>query len=252
MIMHLSRRAALRINRPVAKYKSGSRNLHVLSREILPPTDAIPFSKEWDFHLVEIDDLTAVCGLIVEGIDSMMNDYGIGGGNSIFNGPYVKLSLRLRSRQRLTNPSIELSSNSFVLAATPRGSSEIAAIVEIMLIKDGEFPHFLPNYFRSLKPDLGHEPYLFNLCVTEVHKKKGLGKLICEIAQELVQMHWKKETMSLHVFKGNLRAQNLYERMGYQLMWTKNAHEIEDEKESVLFYSLRLRRLWPPNPPEKT
>ena len=250
MMMHLSRRAALRVNRPASRHKFCRRNLHVLSKEALPPTDAMSFSKEWDFHLLEIDDLTAVCGLLVEGIDSIMNDYGIGGGNSIFNGPYIKLSLRLRSRQRLTNPSLELSSNSFVLVATPKGSSEIAAIVEIMLIKDGEFPHFLPNYFRSVKPDPSHEPYLFNLCVREVHKKKGLGKLICEVAQELVQVYWRKETMNLHVLKGNLRAQNLYERMGYQLMWTKNVHDTEDDKESVLFYSLRLRRLWPCNPPQ--
>lgn len=244
MMMHNSRRAALLCSRTGSKQRFCQRKLHVLSKEALPHTEALPFSKEWDFHLIQNEDLSAVCSLILESIDLNDNDFGVGG-ISIFNGPYIKLGLLLRSRQRLADPSLEPSSNSFVLAATPKGSHQIAAIVEIMLIEDGELPPFLSNYFRSLKPDPKHEPYLYNLCVKKVHQRKGLGKLICELAQELVQIHWKKNTMNLHVLKYNTGAQHLYEGMGYKLMWTKKIPEAQDDKESIMYYSLPLQRLWP-------
>ena len=33
------------------------RKLHALGRDAIPPSDLVPFSKEWDFHLVETSDL---------------------------------------------------------------------------------------------------------------------------------------------------------------------------------------------------
>jgi ribosomal protein S18 acetylase RimI-like enzyme len=59
------------------------------------------------------------------------------------------------------------------------------------------------------------QPYFFNLIVADAHKKKGLGKLLCEVAQELVVTHWRKEVMYLHAYRENFAATALYKKLGH-------------------------------------
>ena len=73
-----------------------------------------------------------------------------------------------------------------------------------------------------------------------------MGRLICELAEELAQIHWDRNVMYLHVEKSNTAAQALYLGMGYQLVtpglsaWEKKMEGIEN----ILYYSNNLKRLW--------
>jgi phosphoribosyl-AMP cyclohydrolase len=73
-----------------------------------------------------------------------------------------------------------------------------------------------------------------------------LGKLICELSEELVQIHWDREIMYLHVEQSNTAAQALYLGMGYELAtpglsaWEKKMEGIEN----ILYYSNSLKRHW--------
>lgn len=218
MIVLHARRAALRVCKPLCTARPVHRKLHALERGLLPSNSIANTSKDWDFHLLDTEDVREVCDLVLTGIASNMNEYTVGDGESIFNGPYLRISLNFRSRFRLLRPSMIVSTDSVVLAATVKGTSEIAAVVEVMLGPEGEMPPILSNPFRSKEANTFHQPYLFNLCVKEEHKKKGLGRMMCEVVQELVHIHWKKNVMHLHVIEGNLAAQNLYIGMGYKLI----------------------------------
>lgn len=189
------------------------------------------------------------------------------------NGNY--LGMRSRSGNRLKNPSLKLSTDSFILAATPTTTAtlylnplnhninskennqkngktdgklaNIAAIVEVCIEKPGgKLAPPIANPFKSKEVKDMDQPYLCNLCVSPRYRRKGLGKLVCELAEELVQIHWKKDMMYLHVEQNNIPAQNLYLNMGYELvtpglsMWEKKLEGIEN----ILYYSNSLSRKW--------
>ena len=44
------------------------------------------------------------------------------------------------------------------------------------------------------------------VCVS-LARRKGLGRLICDLCEELVQIHWNKNIMYLHVEQDNMAAQ---------------------------------------------
>ena len=222
-----------------------------------------------------------------------------------YNGNY--LGFRSRSSKRLDRPSFDLSTYSFILAATPKatatasgsissssssssssisisnstssgsnsvGNEEIAAVVEICLERPtGKLAPPIQNPFRSAVAKANEQPYLCNLCVVTKRelvtapplllpgasadlllccpllspfsdRRKGLGRLLCELCEELVQMHWQKDIMYLHVEQNNTAAQALYLGMGYELVtpglsaWEKKMEGME----SILYYSKPLRR----------
>lgn len=245
MLINQSRRAALRVCRPVRAAHAPARKLHSISKEMLPSADSMPVSaKEWDFHLLETGDLPNACDLMLLSLASNSEEHELGEMRSIINGAFVKLGLRFRSRQRLAKPSMALTADSVILAATVRGTTEIAALVEIHLLKpDGGFVPMFGNPFRSSTAVATDQPYLYNLCVANAHRKKGLGRLICEVAQELVLIHWKKEFMSLHVHKSNVAANALYKAMGYHE--TAMNETLPDTGENTpLYYRVALKRSW--------
>ena len=256
MVRYSTRAAAQRICKAASNVKTCERKLHALGRDAIPPSDLVPFSKEWDFHLVETSDMAQVCELILASIASNSDEYGVGGGESIFNSPFIKIGMRWRSRDRLSNPTVEISSNSLVVAATVKGTSKIAAIVEIKLLPEGDHVPFLSNPFRSKETDPTYQPCLFNLCVRESHRNKGLGKLMCQIVQEIAFIKWKKDIMYLHVLQGNLAARKLYINLGYKQITNNFENNWDlDKGEQALLYSCRLKSLFstviePPSPPE--
>ena len=108
-----------------------------------------------------------------------------------------------------------------------------------MLVPVGEWPPHFCNPFRSKEPGADDQPYLFNLCVREEFKRQGLGRMICEVIQELVHVHWQKNVMHLHVIQGNIPAENLYQAMGYKIIEEEGPVE-ETEFGFASFYSLPL------------
>jgi hypothetical protein len=245
--------------------------LHKLELE-LPPYQVRPLAaKDWDFHLLETRDLAEASELALEcfysprltlNLDGMseaekwvwggvINFYTAVDKSDTRNGNY--LGMRSRSGGRLSSPTLSLSTDSFILVATPvtnlsdRSKPEIAAIVEICVEQPGgKLAPPVANPFRSKVAKDSEQPYLCNLCVGKAYRRRGLGKLICELSEELVQMHWNKDMMYLHVEQSNRAAQALYLGMGYQLVspglsaWEKKMEGMEN----ILYYSNRLRRQW--------
>ena len=245
--------------------------LHKLEVE-LPPYQSRPLAaKDWDFHLLETRDLTEASELALECFYSprltlslegmseaekwvwggVINFYTAVDKSDTRNGNY--LGMRSRSGSRLSSPTLSLSTDSFILVATPaihlldRSKPEIAAIVEICVEQPGgKLAPPVANPFRSKAAKDSEQPYLCNLCVGKAFRRRGLGRLICELSEELVQMHWKKDMMYLHVEQSNRAAQALYLGMGYQLVspglsaWEKKMEGMEN----ILYYSNRLKRQW--------
>ena len=251
--------------------ESSSIGLHKLEKE-LPSRDLMPASsKDWDFHLLETSDLRAASELALEcfytprltlslsGMSNtekwiwggIINFYGAVDRSDTRNGNY--LGMKSRSGNRLSRPSLSLTTDSFILVATPAGNQkgvgppELAAIVEICVEKPGgKLAPPIANPFRKKVARDDEQPYLCNLCVGEAYRRRGLGRLICELAEELAQIHWDRKVMYLHVEKSNTAAQALYLGMGYQLVtpglsaWEKKMEGIEN----ILYYSNNLKRLW--------
>jgi ribosomal protein S18 acetylase RimI-like enzyme len=244
MIANRSRTNALRICRTRIHQPVAGRKLHTLFRQPVPSTENVSFSsREWDFHLLESADLNQARDLIIFGIESTSNNHETYIGKSIFDKLVIKLGMMFRSRFRLSNPSMALSSDSVILAATLRGSPEIAAVVEITLLNpDGRIISLFDNPLRSAAAQPDDQPYLFNLIVADAHKKKGLGKLLCEVAHELVVTHWRKEVMYLHVYKENIAATALYKKLGYKAT-QRRVHETQDGNDTPpVHYCIELGR----------
>ena len=223
--------------------KTSVRKLHMLREELPSMKEDCSLSlKDWDFHLLESGDLNQACDLILLAMASNYDDLGIGTEESIFERLFLKLGIMSRSRFRLRNPSMVLSSDAFILVATERGSKEIAGLVEInLVVPDGGLCEVISNPFRSLDANPVSEPYLCNLCVATAHKRKGLGKLLCEVSQELVVSQWKKNSMHLHFFSRNKAARALYIGMGYKLISSERV-DPEDRTNLLLYYSIDLNR----------
>ena len=251
--------------------ESGIIRLYKLEREF-PSRELMPTSsKDWDFHLLETSDLRAASELALEcfytpritlslnGMSNtekwvwggIINFYGAVDKSDTRNGNY--LGMKSRSGNRLSRPSLSLTTDSFILVATPAGYQkgasppELAAIVEICVEKPGgKLAPPIANPFRQKVARDDEQPYLCNLCVGKAYRRRGLGRLICELAEELVQIHWDRKIMYLHVEKSNTAAQALYLGMGYQLVtpglsaWEKKMEGIEN----ILYYSNNLKRLW--------
>ena len=169
--------------------------LHKLTGNDLPPMEYMPSAaKQWDFHLLETRDLPAASTLALDSFykprlkldttnmtgaekwifGGMMKMYSDADKSDTYNGNY--LGFRSRSARRLDKPSFDLSSYSFILAATSSmhttatttndGTPELAAVVEICLERpSGKLAPPIQNPFRSPDVKSEEQPYLCNLCV---------------------------------------------------------------------------------------
>jgi ribosomal protein S18 acetylase RimI-like enzyme len=243
-------------------------NLFKLDNELPLREHMPPQSKDWNIYLLERKDLNAAAELAMncfytprlklnmDGMEgwekwlweNIMRFYTEMDKSDSRNGNY--LGFWSRSRKRLDVPSFELTTDSFILAATSATNGcpdELAAVVEICLeTPNGQLAPPIQSPFRSIVPNPTEQPYLCNLCVADKHKRKGLGKMLCQLCEELVQIHWGKDVMYLHVEQRNSAAQALYKGLGYTIVtpglsaWERKLHGME----GILYYSKPLRRRW--------
>jgi hypothetical protein len=217
------------------------RQLHKLD---LPFAANMPLSSNaWDFHLLEKDDLRVAAELIT----IHMNDKETTIDMNWFVRPFVQFGFRSRSGRRLSYPSMKLTSDSCIVGATVRGSSEIVGVVELCLDQpQGRLSPSMRSIFRSRTVSDYEQPYLCNLFVSKQHRRKGLAKLMCELSEELVQIHWNRNVMYLHVEKNNVTAQALYEGMGYRIVTPElsETQKIRHGVDDVFYYSNPLKLLW--------
>jgi ribosomal protein S18 acetylase RimI-like enzyme len=218
----------------------------------------------WEYHLLEQSDLDRAAALSAECFfnprvvfnTSGMSEAEIGIVNFIKN-TYTNFELsdsrfsnyvgfRTRGGARLRNPTVGLTSDSLIIAATPKNSDKIiAGLVEICLEKPrGSLapPIRLPWTHPNVETD---EPYLCNLCVADAYRRRGLAKLLCEVGEQLVANQWNKDIMYLHVEKNNTAARQLYESvLRYDM--TPGLDPFEARKqgmENILYYKKKLVKI---------
>jgi predicted metalloenzyme YecM len=103
------------------------RQLHKLE---LPFAAEMPYSSEqWDFSLIEKNDLSESTDLIMSCMKKEDMTFGI----DWFSHQNIKLGMRSRGSERLTRPSLSLSNDSILIAATVRDTSRIVGMVELTL-----------------------------------------------------------------------------------------------------------------------
>ena len=218
---------------PVNQNSKTRLNLVSLSEYVIPSSIDITNS-QWDYYLLERNDVNEAVEATIKtfykprlilnmdgmtGIEKMFWTSVVNTFQSLDKGDYynnVFLGFITRSRKRLQNPSLEISSDSLILVATQKGNKEIAGLVEILLEKpEGNIAPSIQ--FFKLPISSADEPYLCNLCVLPEYRRKGLGTTLCSICEYIVQNHWKRNKIYLHVEDSNDAALAMYLRMGYNL-----------------------------------
>jgi ribosomal protein S18 acetylase RimI-like enzyme len=267
--LHLSSAFSLKTLKHVPKssFFETSLKLHKLDKELPPKGNMPPSAQEWDFHLLEKKDLDNAAVLAMDCFFTprlKLDLDGMGSAEKWVWANIIKtftdmdkldtkngnwLGFFTRSLKRLEEPNLQPSTFSFILAATHKTSdgNELAGIVEVGLEEtNDDLAPPMRNPFRSPIVDPAYEPYLCNLCVADKYKRKGLGRLMCEICEEIVQMHWEKNKMYLHVEQRNAAAQALYNGLGYQFVPPQ--YSALQRKllgmEGILYYYKPLTRKW--------
>ena len=92
----------------------------------------------------------------------------------------------------------------------------MVGIVEVSLEEpDGNLAPPLQSPFRG-PVRVCEMPYLCNLSIDKKYRRRGLGRLLCEVCERIVMGYWEKTVMYLHVETKNKAAQHLYINMGYE------------------------------------
>jgi len=129
-----------------------------------------------------------------------------------------RLGFLSRGGERLTRPSLEPTSDSLIIAALSRNdtSGKIIGLVEVCLEKaDGKLTPALRYPWDTRKPGID-QPYLCNLCIDTSQRRRGLGTLLCRLAEQMTLDIWRLDNVFLHVEMKNEPAQRLYVGMGYR------------------------------------
>lgn len=112
----------------------------------------------------------------------------------------VKDGFVTRAYNRLKYPSICKTADSMIVAAYDK--DKIVAVIEV-------YPT--------------QEAYICNLSVCSGVRRRGLGRFMCILIEDLVRSYWGTSAVSLHVEQTNTRAKNLYESMDYEMKSVKMA-----------------------------
>lgn len=99
-----------------------------------------------------------------------------------------------RSRQRLKDPNLDLTTESAIITAIERSSDQLVGLVEI-------YPE--------------EEVYLCNLAVARSERRKGIGRLLCKACERVAAEAWGRSSIGLNVDRRNAAAITLYESLGY-------------------------------------
>eukprot|EP01041_Mallomonas_annulata_P010531 gene10531-21954_t len=144
------------------------------------------------------------------------------------------LGFQTRSARRLRKPNLLISSDSMVLTATNTTTGKIIGLVEICLEPaTGKLAPPIQSPWKP-PPSPTDEPYLCNLCIAKDARRKGLGKILCQLGEHLVQKYWQKRRMYLHVELSNLPAQMLYVGLKYsptpifQSFWESKVNGVDN------------------------
>jgi len=153
-----------------------------------------------------------------------------------------KMGFETRSRSRLSEPSLRPSRESFILGATAKNMTTLLGVVEILLERPtGKLAPAIQVFPRPGRPTAQDQPYLCNLCVKNYYRRRGLGKTLIALSEQLVLKHWQRDRMYLHVINSNADAQRLYEAMGYDK--TRGMNRIEAKikgMQNLSYYTKKL------------
>lgn len=180
----------------------------------------------------------------IEKIDAWLSNY-IGFGN--------------RAGKRLDSPqNWRASDDSLIIVAVSISSSELSecssshllGLVELCLEKPTGLltPPLRRIDFFGLFPvgkataGSGYRPYLCNLSVAPMGRRRGLGRYLCRLCESVARDLWGYDELYLHVQEENEAAQRLYEGMGYTQRRLLSAKQIKEENmENIRFYGRDLR-----------
>ena len=124
--------------------------------------------------------------------------------------------------------STESKSNEGSTTGSNRKNPIIIASVELRLQPcDAKIPFTLPwidrierklfssNRLKQPPQNDDLQPYLSNLCVDEMYRGRGIGKLLVHCVETIANTHWGYHQMYLHVDLENVAAVQLYQKQGY-------------------------------------
>lgn len=238
--------------------------MYDLSTELSSLNDAFATTfdgSDWRIGLLEEKDLDRAVDISMDGFfrpKIILNEKGMGSFEKNFArnviGVYTDferkeakfsnyIGFKTRSNGRLSNPSLEPSKYSFILAVSDMSTNMIVGIVEVSLEEpNGMLATPIQSPFKR-EPRISDMPYLCNLCIDGNYRRKGLGRLLCTTCENIVSHFWKKDTIYLHVEAGNIPAQRLYKDMGYvhckieTSVWQRRITGIDD---NVLYFRKQL------------
>jgi len=157
-----------------------------------------------------------------------------------------------RAGKRLKNHNWLASDDSLIIVAvtsnitnTNVDQEKLVGLIELCLDKPNGLlsPPFRPVDFFGLLPTgkvnkgSTYAPYLCNLSVAKEFRRKGLGKMLCQVSERVAKDMWGYKDMYLHVQEENVAAQKLYESMGYVRKNVLTKRQIEDEDmEKIRYY----------------
>mmetsp|Transcript_1853 Transcript_1853/g.3216 ORF Transcript_1853/g.3216 Transcript_1853/m.3216 type:complete len:289 (+) Transcript_1853:110-976(+) len=160
-----------------------------------------------------------------------------------------------RGGKRLTNPSLQPSSDGLILVATPPSlldksvksrtiTNNLISVVEIGLEPaNGLLSPPLKGLFAPDPVQLSSmQPYLSNLCVAGSYRRRGIGQYMCHICEHIAVTLWDRDMMYLHVETNNAPAKYMYEKIGYKPNDLLSRREkILNGLENVTYYSKALK-----------
>ena len=193
----------------------------------------IPKSEMWNIGLMEEQDLEKVSNFLLESFfvpTFKFNSLKVSQfeawilENIIKFRNYIEkfelylgnfLGFKTRCGRRLSRPNLLPGEDSLVLIIVNKITGSVIGVVELGLEKpNGKLSPAISSPLK-LPVTSEHEPYLCNLCVSNSYRRNGIGKLLCEIGENIVLKKWNKRSIYLHVEKKNEAAVSLYKKLNY-------------------------------------
>lgn len=256
-------------------YRLGLHNVQLELQDIIlsSPLSTLPITyfDQYDFHLLTESNIGKCCDHLINCFNKpLLNEqqlqkyqnnllamslYRIYDKISKFDqyiGYYI--GFLYRGGDRLKIPSLDLSVDSLIIVVTAKGKSsaltnapvmitdnkEIVAIIEVCL----EEPNgILTPPIQLFKPVMkaSYMPYICNLSVSESYRRKGIGRMLCEIAESIAVVKWNKSNIYLHVEASNMFASAMYLNMGYNIIQKLTDFETKmHSMQNIQYYTKKL------------
>jgi ribosomal protein S18 acetylase RimI-like enzyme len=116
-------------------------------------------------------------------------------------------------------------------------TTDVTGLVEIGLEHpDGRMLGPIRTWFDKHADVVEFQPYLCNLTVLPEHRRKGLGKYLCAVAEYVAHVLWAKDSIYLHVRASNAPAIAMYTAVGY-----RELQRLPDPQGEILYLTKDLR-----------